>query len=179
MNKLDQARFSRRSLLSIAVCLILLALIVALGIGPARSETDRLQVKARDLEAQLESQKVFAPLQAKLRQKLDQKGPLETVLATLPPLRTPLTVDNAAQVLGAMGGAAGMSESHFVPVPVSVTETADRLLVEGRLEGEYPLFRHFLLTLSALPSFEHLELLQIESQARAPRYTVRVWLSMG
>jgi Tfp pilus assembly protein PilO len=176
--RLDQAHFSRKSLLSIAVSLILLALIVALGIWPARSETDRLKAKARDLEARLERQKVFAPLHANLRQKLDQENPLETVLATLPPVRTPLTVDNAAEVLGAMGMAAGMTESHFVPVPVSLTETANRLLVEGHLEGRYPLFRHFLLTLSALPSFEHLELLQIESQARAPRYTVRVWLHL-
>ncbi len=178
MNRLDQVRFSQKSLLSIAISLILLTLIVILGILPARNESARLRAKTKDLEAQLKIQDVLAPLHANLRQKLDQKSPLETVLDGPPPSRMHLTVNNAAGVLRIMGLAAGMTESDFVPVPLSATNGVNRLLLEGRLEGDYRLFRDFLLTLSALPSLTHLELLQIESQPREPRYKLRVCLHL-
>ena len=178
MNGLSQARFSKGSVFFIGISLILLALIVGLGILPARTETDHLKAKIRNLEAKLEEQKIFTPLHLSLSQKLNQKSELEIEIEGVTPYRKPLLVDNAAEALLSMATAAGLVESYFVPVPTSVTKDATRLLVEGRLQGEYHCFRNFMMTLSAWPDFDHLELLEIESQPHEPHYKIRVWLSL-
>ena len=179
MNGLNQAKFSKGSVFFIGIGLTLLALIVGVGILPARTETDRLKAKTTDMEAKLEEQKIFTPLFASLNQKLNRKNELEIVIQGLAPYKGPLRVDNAATALLSMAGAAGLEESYFVPVPASVTKDATRLLVEGQLRGAYHHLRDFLLTLSAWPNFDHLELLEIESQPQAPQYKVRAWLVLG
>lgn len=179
MNGPSQVRFSKGSLVFIGISLILLGVIVGLGIFPARTEKTRLQAVAKNLEARLEEQKIFTPLHASISQKMNQKRGLEEIIEALRPYPEPVQVDNAAQALLTMADEAGMAESFFVPVPVSVTQETARLLLEGRMAGDLQSFRSFLLTISAWPSLDHIELLEIESQPETPEYRMRIWVSLG
>lgn len=179
MSRLSQVGLSKRAIVFIIICLVLLGLIVVLGILPNKMEKAGLESEAAILEARLEEQRILYPLYAGIRDRLDHKSEMETILDKMDQDFGPVHIDNASEMLSFMAGQVGMDKYSFSPVPESLTRNSDQLLLEGQLSGEYEIFRAFLLKLTAWENFSRLELLEVQSREQVPGYNILVWMTIS
>ena len=179
MSQYNQAAVSKGTLVFIISSVVVVGLIMALGIMPAKSKKAGADLEAIRLESLIEEQKILMPLYVRLSQKLANKPELEKVLDQIEPLIGPLYIGDVPQVLSTMAGTAGLSEVYFVPVPESVTKDSSRLLVDGGFKGQYTDFRNFLLNLFAWKNFSQMETMEVKSTPQGTDYTIRLWVSLG
>ncbi|MFO7802556.1 MAG: hypothetical protein R6U22_08380 [Desulfohalobiaceae bacterium] len=179
MDKLGQIGLTRKSLILLLASAVILAVITFFFILPVRSEIASLQTKAENLEAKIQDQEALQPLYAKLEKKLDQGFRQELDLEDFDKEFVSLDIEDAAQELETMAETAGLSQSTFSPVPNSLTENEQEILLEGDLEGEPQDFRRFLLKLIAWDNFSHLEVLEVFGRQDSTEYELQIWLNIG
>ncbi|MFP3998614.1 MAG: hypothetical protein ACLFUN_02120 [Desulfobacterales bacterium] len=179
MNQWLEIGANRRAVAYILFSAVMLGVLIAAGILPTRSQITETRQEAKELEARIEEQKIFHPLYKSLRQKIkNNQDPAEQKKDNpIMPERS-LNIDNAAEILTSMAESAEMETSSFSPVPASMKEDSDRLLVHGRLQGDYGNLRQFLIGLVASPACESLEMLEAASTTHHPEYRLRLWLEI-
>ncbi|MGM0760491.1 MAG: hypothetical protein ACQEUB_12405 [Thermodesulfobacteriota bacterium] len=91
----------------------------------------------------------------------------------------PLDIEDAGQELETMAQTAGLKQSTFSPVPKSLTDNKQELLLEGTLRGEHQDFRRFFLELIAWDNFSHLQLLEVFGRQESTEYELQIWLNIG
>ncbi len=181
MGRWHEVKANQRALAYIVFSAAALALIVFIGILPVRKQAVQMEDKARRLEAEIESQKILRPVYSLIAEKSQQKEQLPEGIAEKNPHRNlfagmPVDIESLRLILGAMAGEAGMAESRFSPVPGSLADDSDLLLVEGRLRGENPALRQFLLDLAAADSFHGIEALSARATPADPEFRMRIWM---
>ncbi len=181
MSRWHEVKANRRALAYIVFSVVVLALIVLGGILPARKQAVQMEEKTRQLEAEIESQQILQPVYKLLAEKSRQKGKLPDEITEENSSRDsssdmPLDIESVRLILAAMAGEAGIPESRFSPVPGSLADDSDLLLVEGRLRGENPALRTFLLDLSVMDSFYGIEALSARATPADPEYRMRIWM---
>lgn len=170
---------NRRALAYILFSAVVLGAMIFLAIMPTRRQIVKAEKKTGVLKARIERQEIFHPLYSRLQEKLaEEKGfeefghkPTESEMPSF-------TIDNVSAILSGMASSAGMQEVSFSPAPSSMTRGSDKLLVHGRLEGNYTDFRKFLIRLVTAPDFGELENLRVQSGTRYPEYRLEVWVTV-
>lgn len=170
---------NRRTLAYLLFSAVVLGFMLFLGILPSRREITEARMETRRLKARIEEQKIFHPLYQRLQKDMENEKEREYFEGRkAEPKRPALTIDNVSGILSAMAASAGLPEASFSPAPASMSQEADKLLVQGRLQGDYPDFRGFLIRLVTAPDFQGLELMEIQSGTRHPKYRLQMWVSV-
>ncbi|MCF8109863.1 MAG: hypothetical protein K9J85_00085 [Desulfobacteraceae bacterium] len=170
---------NRRAIAYILFSAVILGAMIAFGILPTGHQITKTRQQAQRLETGIEEQKIFQPLYQSLKQKTENAEKPEAITESGPIAKNRnLNIDNAAGILAAMAESAGMQYSSFSPVPGSMEEKENRLLVHGMLRGNYTDFRNFLISLVTSPACENLELLEAKSTSSHPEYRLRLWLAI-
>ncbi|MFW6428449.1 MAG: hypothetical protein ACOCY3_01020 [Desulfosalsimonas sp.] len=170
---------NRRAIAYILFSAIMLGAMIAVGIFPTSQQIAQTRQKAERMETRIEEQKIFHPLYQSLKQKTESADKPGVITKGEPIAQNrSLNIDNAAGVLAEMAESAGMQHSSFSPVPASMEEKEDRLLVEGTLRGAYTDLRQFLISLVTSPACESLELLEAKSTSSQPEYRLRLRLAI-
>lgn len=179
MNQWLEIGANRRAIAYILFSAVMLGVIIAAGILPSRRQITETRQEAKHLEARIEEQKIFHPLYKSLKQKMtNDQDPAEiTKGESILPNRS-LNIDNATEILASIAESAGMESSSFSPAPASMEKNSSRLLVHGRLQGNYTNFRRFLINLVTSPACESLEMLEAASTTHYPEYSLRLWLEI-
>lgn len=178
MSKLKEIGLSRQSLGFILGSLLALGLLIFLGILPARTEINRLEAEAEQLQARIQEQEILHPLYSDLENALEEQEILEEIIIEEEGEPNTVDVDNAADLMLDIAGKSGLEDSSFSPSPESLAVNSDRLLVNGELTGDYHNFREFLVRLVSKNYFEHMEILEVHSQADADLYQLQAWLKL-
>ena len=178
MSNLNITVLSRQSLVFVLGSLLVLGLLIFLGILPIRTEIDRLNSEARQLQAQVREQEILHPLYSDLENALQEQEILEEMIIQEEGEPTAVDVDTAADLMLNIAEITGMEDSSFSPSPESLAVNSDRLLVNGELTGDYHNFREFLVRLVSKNYFEHMEILEVHSQADADLYQLQAWLKL-
>ena len=170
---------NRRTLAYLIFSAVVLGTMLFLGILPTRREAAEARREIRRLKARIEEQKIFHPLYQRLQKNMGDEDGLKRFHEGKAAHKGPsLTIDNVSGILSAMAASAGLPEAAFSPAPASMNQEADKLLVQGRLQGEYTDFRDFLIRLFTAPDFQALELMEIQSGTRHPEYRLQIWVSV-
>lgn len=170
---------NRRSLAYILFSAVVLGAMLMLALLPARREFAEMQKQQKQLKAAIEAQKIFQPLYLRLREKKEQVDGLKASVPQGKAPKRPITVDGAAQALRAAAKSAGMAEALFFPVPASIDQEEDLLLMEGEIRGKYQNFRDFLITLAAWPAFDRIEEIEIQGGTKYPEYRLKIWMRIS
>ncbi|MCF8111873.1 MAG: hypothetical protein K9J85_10340 [Desulfobacteraceae bacterium] len=169
---------NRRALAYIIFSAVVLGTMFMLGILPALQQIGETEKKARHLEAEIEKQKIFKPLYRSLQQKKKDEILPKYITGETGLKTQSLTIENVSGSLYAMAESAGIKTSSFSPVPDSMTKDSDKLLVNGRLQGEYQAFKDFLISLTTSRAFWDFELLEVKSAAGHPEYRMQMWVTV-
>ena len=170
---------NRRTLAYLLFSAVVLGFMLFLGILPTRQEITEVRTEARRLKARIEEQKIFIPLYQRLQKNMEDYTEREYFDGRqAAPKRSSLTIENVSGILSAMAASAGLPEASFSPAPASMSQEADKLLVQGRLQGDYTNFRDFLIRLLTAQDFRGLELMEIQSGTRYPKYRLQMWVSV-
>ena len=178
MSKLKEIGLSRQSLGFILGSLLALGLLIFLGILPARTEINRLEAEAEQLQARIQEQEILHPLYSDLENALQEQEILEEIIIEEEGKPNAVDVDNAADLMLDIAGKSGLEDSSFSPSPESLADNSDRLLVKGAITGDYHRFREFLVRLTSWNYFDYLELLEVHSQEDGDLYELQVWLNL-
>lgn len=181
MSRWHEVKANRRALAYIVFSAAVLALIGFVGILPVRKQAAQVAEKSMRLEAEIESREILRPVYNLIAEKSEQYGQLPNQIDEKNPpgnssAGIPVDIESIRLILAAMAGEAGIRESRFSPVPGSLSGDSDLLLVEGRLRGENPALRTFLLDLSAMESFYGIEALSASATPADPEYRMRIWM---
>ncbi len=181
MSQWHEVKANRRALAYSVFSVVVLALIVFVGILPARKQSAQVSEKSLQLESEIESQQILQPVFSLLVEKSPHKKQIPDEIAEDGPSRNPSSdisfdIESARLILAAMAGESGIAESRFSPVPGSLSGDSDLLLVEGRLRGENIALRSFLLDLSVMESFYGIESLSAFATPADPEYRMRIWM---
>ncbi|WP_291323590.1 hypothetical protein [Desulfonatronospira sp.] len=179
MGGLDQAGLSRRSMGLLFIGVVALALIVLFFILPLRSNVISLQSEVDELRARIQEQQILQPIYVDLLARLDDSTGKQFALEGLDRDFLPLEIMDAPEKLEAMAENAGLRRYTFYPVPESLTDNSQVLLLEGGLIGAYPDFRSFLLELLAWDNFNRLELLEVRGRKEGTEFEILIWLNIG
>jgi len=170
---------NRRTLAYLLFSAVVLGFMLFLGILPTRREITETRQEGRRLKARIEAQKIFHPLYQRLQKNMEDEKEREHFDGRKTAHNRPaLTIDTVSGILSAMAASAGLPEASFSPAPASMSQEADKLLVQGRLQGDYADFRNFLIRLVTAPDFQAIELMEIQSGARHPKYRLQMWVSV-
>lgn len=178
MDKLSQLGLTKKSLVLLITSALILVGIFFFFILPVTSEINSLHSDTKDLEAKIQAQEALQPLYAKLEKKLGQDFRQDLALEDLNKDAPSLSIENAAKELEALATTASLTEPSFSPVPNSLTDNRQELLLEGALRGEHQDFRNFLLKLIAWDHFSHLEILEILGRQDSTEYELQIWLNI-
>ncbi|MCF8024870.1 MAG: hypothetical protein K9J79_00040 [Desulfobacteraceae bacterium] len=179
MSRWFEISANRRALAYILFSGVVLGAMFFLGIQPTRQQIAQTEKKTERLKAGIEEQKIFYPLYQRLQKKTAKETDIDGLASRVPKTEArEFTIDNVSAILSEFAARAGIQQSSFSPVPSSMSRGSEKLLVNGRLEGSYPDFRDFLISLVTASDFRALEMMRVQSGTRNPKYRLRIWVTV-
>ncbi len=170
-----QHRFPRRSMRYLVLTLAGVLLLALAGIWPNHRKSAELAVQQAQLEMQLHEKQELLPLYSQLEALLKTNAQ--------PSLPVPASAawprgdaDRIATELRAQATRHGLHTLAAVPDMDTLTRDTGYLLLHLELRGAFLDLRPFLIHLHEQGWLAHLEHLEIQQEAHAVRFTLRLWI---
>jgi len=163
------------SYLLVGVVAILIFFVI--GFYNYRSLND-LESDINKVKADIEEQRVMAPLYKELIEKLKVK-----TTKRLPfPARAKLPKEQHEQITTIFGDLARKANLEVVSITPdinSLTGGSGLLVVNAALKGDFFNFRNYLIELGNVPYLEHLGEIQIQTMPVGKEFRLKLWVAVG
>ena len=170
---------NRRSVAYLLFSAIVLTVMWTVAVLPVRREITEVRARNRALENRIEQQKVYQPLYARLQEKaVNMKkrasaAPMESAGAP------PADLNHAVGKLSAMAKANGLKVDFFSPSMAGIGTDMNRIQIQGRLEGDFPSLRQFLIALAGWPGYAGMNRLDIQSGRQQLIYDLLIRIELS
>jgi hypothetical protein len=162
------------------ICLAVVGLVFLLTVARDLQSRDALEERLSDATRRSETQRLLAPLVAKLQAgKEDENAAAESGDQGSVPLPDgELTADRYETIIGQIIRQCDLEQVSLGPDLQSVLMNTDTLRVDLTARGDFSNFRHLILTLAQLPFLSEIERFRVEQPADGDRPEMNLKLNL-
>ena len=168
--------FPKKSIAYLFICGLGLLAIFLITFYSNYRALNKLDNNIKELNAKVESQKIFSPLFQELFKKIQFKQPEGLTV----PKPTKLAQEDAGKISPILQGIAvhnNLKIEEIVPDVDSSIDGSKHLMINIVMLGELIQLREFLFQLVGIPYLEHIEQIQIQSVEGAKEFRLKVWMA--
>lgn len=172
-----QQNISRGSIFYLLLCFGGIVAFCLVSIIPNQRSMQAMDNEIKELMHRIDKQKILFPAYQQLWQEIETKE-----VRTLPfPEAAPLgraKIDTLTSVFGEIARRHNMNVD-IVPEVKSISSDSELLLANLTVQGDFFLFRNFLVELGALPYVRQIEEIKIYTIPGNLEYSLKCWIFLG
>ena len=136
----------------------------------------KLDKKIEELNAKIESQKLYSPVFQELFKRIRFKQPEELPFPKMEKLARE-DIPKVATVLRGIAGQDNLKVEQISPDVESSINGSKHLMINLILKGDLPQLRKFLYHLGGIPYLEQIERLQIQTGEEGREFRLKIWMT--